>query len=183
MPTTKSGTIFLPTLAACVLFEHELQGQFSDGMWENSRPHDHWRFWCSLDARVDAGEPRVESRNVHTCKKRSYNLAALFPIIGDRMALMGRMGRAAERAGLSSLSYDAARAGEYMLPHHEWQRVKAGELRLEDRLEDEYAVKYVRAVPDDVAAMFYVLEDEYTRTSMKEDVAFIKRAMENLVAV
>ena len=43
-----TGIIYLPTASAAALFEHELVGQFSDGMWENARPYDHWKFWCNL---------------------------------------------------------------------------------------------------------------------------------------
>lgn len=31
------------------LFTCELQGQLSDGRWENSSPHDHWEPWCHAE--------------------------------------------------------------------------------------------------------------------------------------
>jgi len=41
--------------AQVILYEEELKGQISDGNWENSRPHNHWRVMC--DAVASVGEP------------------------------------------------------------------------------------------------------------------------------
>jgi hypothetical protein len=40
-----------------VLYITELSGQISDGMWENSRPHNHWQPMC--DAQIKVGNPNI----------------------------------------------------------------------------------------------------------------------------
>ena len=89
-------SITLPTASAAALFEHELKGQFSDGMWENARPRDHWRFWNVLVVKVAPGRCLVETNQAYACTKTSYDIAALYDIIGDRMLKIGRLARACE---------------------------------------------------------------------------------------
>jgi len=38
--------IYFPNVASALIYLFELQGQISDGYWENSRPYDHWK-WIS----------------------------------------------------------------------------------------------------------------------------------------
>lgn len=66
------------------LFVAELQGQLSDGMWENTRPYDHWKLWCNATITCDNTKPT--GRNFHPSKDR-YDIsgATLLSIIGDRM--------------------------------------------------------------------------------------------------
>jgi hypothetical protein len=90
----RTGTIYLPTFTAVALWNKELTGQLSDGMWENANPaygpDAHWIFWCNLQAVCDpGGEPRVVTPCAWRCKKTGYNFAALYPIIGERMLSIG----------------------------------------------------------------------------------------------
>jgi hypothetical protein len=87
---SKTGTMKLPTASAVALFEKELKGQMSDGMWENSRPFDHWKFWSNMDVEhVPGCVPTVETTVSWQCKKNAYSFAALIPIIGERMLSIG----------------------------------------------------------------------------------------------
>lgn len=38
--------IYFPNAASALIYLFELQGQISDGYWENARPYDHWK-WIS----------------------------------------------------------------------------------------------------------------------------------------
>lgn len=71
------------------LFTCELQGQISDGMWENARPDNHWRVWCNCEVKVN--EKNV-GRNFYA-QKDSYNFTSseLLDIIGDRMLRIANM--------------------------------------------------------------------------------------------
>lgn len=40
--------LYLPSMETKIIFMCEMQGQISDGMWENSRPFGHWKKWSSL---------------------------------------------------------------------------------------------------------------------------------------
>jgi hypothetical protein len=172
----KIGTIRLSTLSAASLFEHELVGQFSDGMWENSRPYDHWKFWHHLIVKFEPGvEPRIDSAYKHQCKKVNYNIAALFPIIGDRMEALGRMAKAAESLGMIELSYDQARAAWYMPDDFaSYQRIRNGQ----EKSAYGEAQKYFESLSPELAAAFY--STTYTRKDLKSDVKLIKSAMKTV---
>jgi hypothetical protein len=82
-----AGHLVVRNEAQRVLFEEELKGQISDGMWENTRPFDHWKAWS--DAKVSVAEPGHEhliGRNFFAMKD-NYNFAskALLDVVGDRM--------------------------------------------------------------------------------------------------
>lgn len=75
-----------------VLFEREIQGQLSDGQWENARPYNHWMEWCrDLKVIVD---PDNVGRNFDA-DKDNYNLidGGFLRAIGERMiALVAESG-------------------------------------------------------------------------------------------
>lgn len=68
----------------------ELDGQLSDGMWENTRPLDHWKPWC--DARVVVG--KNVGRNF-SARKDNYNFSSkeLLDVVGKRMLGVVRIAR------------------------------------------------------------------------------------------
>lgn len=47
-------TITFQNKVQLALFKCELSGQISDGYWENSVPHNHWRWIVNLKMEVDA---------------------------------------------------------------------------------------------------------------------------------
>ena len=62
------------TVAAANLFKEEITGQLSDGTWENTRPLDHWRYWCNAEVVVDfkpchEGWPMKTNYNLYSLKK------------------------------------------------------------------------------------------------------------------
>jgi hypothetical protein len=77
------NTLAVRNQAQKILFDEELSGQISDGAWENSTPHDHWRPWCDAEVVVD---PANVGRDFYA-KRDSYGLDRrdLLDIIGDRM--------------------------------------------------------------------------------------------------
>lgn len=74
--------------AACML---ELDGQLSDGFWENTRPMDHWKVWCRAQVVVN---PSKVGRNFYA-DKSNYNLSAkaLLDVVGLRMLGLVRIAR------------------------------------------------------------------------------------------
>ena len=46
-------TMYFPSMSAFCLFAGEVQGQLSDGYWENSRPASHWRWITNMEYVVD----------------------------------------------------------------------------------------------------------------------------------
>lgn len=45
--------IYFPNVSSAMIFAYELEGQISDGYWENSHPHDHWQWVSNVDVHVD----------------------------------------------------------------------------------------------------------------------------------
>lgn len=86
-----TGTITFTTQSAVAVWRYELTGQLSDGMWENTVPHDHWQFWNRLDSAVGATDG-VVTLQPWLCKKKSYAFNKLYSIIGERMVGIGRLG-------------------------------------------------------------------------------------------
>lgn len=46
------GVLIVRNAVQKALFEQELNGQISDGYWENSRPYDHWKSFRGIEVRV-----------------------------------------------------------------------------------------------------------------------------------
>jgi len=84
-----SGTITFTSLTQFINWEFEITGQLSDGRWENSRPFDHWKFWCSLTANFDESleEGICIKNDYHYISRKNYNLASkeLLDVVGSRM--------------------------------------------------------------------------------------------------
>ena len=65
-----------------VLYNCELAGQISDGMWENSVPHNHWKVPSGAVAVVNPTNPGLDFRPI-----KSYAFPKLIEFVGDRMQL------------------------------------------------------------------------------------------------
>ena len=78
-----STTINFRNNVQAVLFQVELSGQISDGMWENARPYDHWQPWCGAEVRVNPSNMGI---NFYP-RKNNYNFTSkeLLDCIGERM--------------------------------------------------------------------------------------------------
>ncbi len=69
----------------------ELDGQISDGFWENAKPNDHYLPWCEAEVVVD---PANVGRNF-SVRKDNYNFSAkeLLDVVGLRMLATVRIAR------------------------------------------------------------------------------------------
>lgn len=78
----EGNTIRVRTQAQKWLLKDELQGQISDGKWENTS-NNPWQDWSGAKVVVD---PKNPGRNFHT-RKDNYQLNAsdLLEVVGDRM--------------------------------------------------------------------------------------------------
>ncbi len=78
----RSGTLTVRNQAQKILWEEELNGQISDGMWENATPHDHWDVWSDAEITVGKNVGRT-----FFARKCNYNFTnpELLNIVGDRM--------------------------------------------------------------------------------------------------
>lgn len=89
--------ITFATKTQAAIWQHELTGQISDGMWENTR-NTSWKEWCS--AEVEVGEDI--GREGFYPQKDNFNFAnkQLVEIIGDRMIAYARLSKHFDDADL-----------------------------------------------------------------------------------
>lgn len=66
-------------LRSALLYKYELEGQISDGKYENARPYDHWKWISDTEIRIDANAPEGTSRWI----RKTYNLNEWFKYMHD----------------------------------------------------------------------------------------------------
>lgn len=164
------GTITFPNSSCVALWNNEITGQLSDGAWENTAPHDHWLFWCHLEARVanlgDACE--VKTSHPWKCKKVGYNLAGLYEYVGERMVATGKMGRlTTEEAALHAAEYMAC------MSFDTWKAAKDS-----GKFKNEFVGKYMESVSEELARGFFAVT--YGMKELRKDIAMIKMVMKTM---
>jgi hypothetical protein len=80
--------LYVPTITAAAIFEHEIKGQLSDGHWEND-PRSTYEEWC--DTEVVVSDSRL-GRNFHA-RRDTYKLdnRDLLSVVEDRMVIKARI--------------------------------------------------------------------------------------------
>jgi hypothetical protein len=76
-------TINFRNQAQVILWQEELCGQLSDGMWENSRPHDHYKRPCAAVVTCNPWQPA--GRNFYHEKHYNFASKMLVDCVGERM--------------------------------------------------------------------------------------------------
>lgn len=165
----KQGTMGLSSITAVALWECEIQGQLSDGMWENTRPFDHWKFWCHTDAVLAFADRMILMPEGVHCMKNSYNLNGLREYVEPRMLAIGRMARA-------GVPVKDCHAAEYMpTSFEEFKQCKeAGTWKY------DFVAKHMEAVSVEQAEAFYAAT--YTVKDLIADLKCIKTAMKTVCA-
>lgn len=174
-----SGTMTFTSSTAVALWNNEVSGQISDGMWENSTPHDHWQFWCRLNVVVGVEDKiDVADEAKYSCRKNAYALTRLHQekfddgtyVLRTRMLACGRMAR----AGADPTDRNPLHASEYMpATLEEFRAAKA-----EGKWEHDFIAKYMDSVSDELAVKYYAAE--YTMKDMNADLASIKKVMKSV---
>jgi hypothetical protein len=77
------NVLYVRTATQAALFECELQGQLSDGYWENARPYDHWQPWCR--ASVLVGDTVVGRTFYAGRTAYGFDAKALLDVVARRM--------------------------------------------------------------------------------------------------
>lgn len=86
---TQVRTIKFRNKVQVALFMKELRGQISDGLWENSKPVDHWKVPCSAKVSVATDQKELGPSFMPA---RAYNFASseLLEYVGDRMLVIAQ---------------------------------------------------------------------------------------------
>ncbi len=84
--------LYVPSVEQKIVFMCEMQGQISDGMWENLRYRDHWKKWSALrwDDVVVTHELFGRTFDV-PFSKYSFSDPDLLKIVGKRTILKIRL--------------------------------------------------------------------------------------------
>lgn len=166
MSRQKTGTIYLTTASAAAIFEQEVKGQLSDGMWENAAPEDHWEFWSGLEVKRGLeGEDRVETDCAWRCKKTGYNIAGLYEYVGERMLAIGRFARATQRV-------DSDRDGAYL------EHVKDMTDFILKRQGSDWIASHLNKISFEDAEEYFLTD--YDMSDLRADVRRIKKAMKTV---
>ncbi len=190
------GTISFPTRSACAVWRAEILGQMSDGMWENTAPHDHWEFWHRLRTVVNVGAPAGvkldEGKYAPYNQKTSYGISGLYDIIGDRMVAYGRMGRVLStvvdidivespdydtRYGKDSTFDACVHAAEYLqeLGLDRFLAEKAA-----GAFSEPWTERYFKHLDEGTARLFFATR--YDMKDLKADVRLIKQAIKTVAS-
>lgn len=168
------GTIILPTLSACLLFQSELQGQISDGMWENAGPRNHWQFWSYLNVEFNPEECKVVRNGESGIypSRFKYGFSSLYPIVGDRMIKIGQFGKALQSLGIKD--FGRFYGSEYMPKTlEEFKTCKAT-----NKWKYDFVAEYMNDITIEMAIAYYATT--YTEKEMKRDIKLIKGAMASI---
>ena len=169
MTTTCTFALGTPTQFA--LWNVEIVGQLSDGLWENAYPRDHWKAWCNAKTIID---PDHIGRNFYA-ERDTYSLTNLVYHVEERMRYYGALATMFPEETVALLN-----SGDYSLPDNYDQA-----FRYYNNDRDEAYVK--RAVTAWNAAGFtmekfvaaYNNIDCYTHKQLCKDLSAIKKAMKN----
>jgi len=174
-----------------ICWEFEMRGQISDGMWENSRPYDHYKFWCNLTALynedLDVGcvkGPYCSMANF----KNNYNFLnkELLDIVGGRM-----IDKCILADVLISLDYDIINMDKNMIYNLMSSIDRISDIKSYDEFviwrdkkinQDSYYEKYL-VFSSDMINRFIALRDSehYTMKNLRSDLKEMKKTIKNVV--
>lgn len=157
-------TFTLRTPIQAAIFEHELKGQISDGMWENARPHQHYVPWCAAHVIVGDNVGRD-----FDAVKSNYDVSSKFLLecVGKRMLQVARLAREFGYDRVQDFD-DFTGVGEFGLPPEHYTG-PFWDVRREA----------ASALGQDFSRALAVCKDEtaYTEKNLLSDLREIKKAM------
>lgn len=158
------------------LFFGELQGQISDGKWENTVPTNHWQNWCSLEwNQVEVGENI--GRNFWVVKD-NYNLTApdLLEVVGERMLFMVKLVHLFPEVVAPIIKKDHWMLPESLAEYNGWMTKK----NLQEYEIDQMAKLAQMGFTWEMAIKADT-DNTYTMKEMKKDLTELKKAFKTMV--
>jgi hypothetical protein len=180
--------IVFTTVTQLALWKCEVTGQLSDGAWENSVPHNHWKFWCKSEASV-GDKPGITLGDEGGPERTKYNVVGLMNMKwhDDEMARMGTAdpyvlrGRMLQIAHMA-LAFEAlgrapdlnvCRHAEYMpAEFYSFQASKKSGIWKHD-----FVAESLKDVDEALAAEFYKMRQRYGVDDLKRDLTAISEVM------
>lgn len=181
--------IYFESISAYLLFVYELQGQISDGAWENSRPASHWKWVTNLDYELtddDAGYNGPKHSVRYDCKWMIEYLNKWLKNKDDdyqwcvRFLNFCRVGKIIDKNDLKKYT-DGADSDAFESIISKLPEEEVNQEGLENSLNDYYKEKYWPKVKseinDDFLKKFY--STEYTMKDFKDDLRSVQESMNN----
>lgn len=171
--------LYVSNLVQKVLFLAELQGQISDGNWENARPHDHYKPWSALrwDSVTIARDP-ADCGRTFWAQKDNYALGSrdLMDIVGDRMLLKARMALLAPDAVSAVLAHDT-----HGLPEDRAEFVALRNAVINGTAQPFYQERMLRLAAAGITeeTYFHTETVPYSMRDMLKDLRALSAAMRN----
>ena len=170
---------FFPTAALLALWEHEIAGQLSDGAWENTAPHNHWRFWSDIEKSVSPDGQwkfvKVAGAGYPT-KRTGYNLLTL---IDPKFVDLSERMRAYYVDGLMELGL--GRHAEYYVGHDFNQVIKLKESC--PWLKEEIEKMQADGTLIDTLTWLANGMGDYQKSHLRKSLAEIKAEMTKILAL
>ncbi len=135
-----SPIITFKTRDQAVIFAYEMLGQISDGVWENSSPHNHYKSFDGVE--VKTGED-VGTQQLHLRRHYNFNNKELKDIVGNRMKDQVKTARV---LGNKLNAKDLDLVSSYLM--ESWEAVKRNQndKYWKEKLDDLYRVLSVNSI-------------------------------------
>jgi hypothetical protein len=152
----------------------ELDGQISDGTWENARPLNHWEVWCKAEVKI-AEHPFQLGRTFYAAKQNyDFTNAGLLKVVGKRMLGIVRIARRFGIEVASQLEHDVKCDGSINFPRADTVTTMKWEAEYLAQRLAKFATLATEFGATEQELAFAVVDPTYTMTMMKADLADLK---------
>jgi hypothetical protein len=173
MNTEKSLTV--ANIRQKIIFLCEMQGQISDGNWENAKPSNHWEDWCDLKWDDVTVNENVGVTGSLIFAKNNYNFSSrsLLEIVGYRTRVKVAM------AILYPKVISVLETNHWLIPDdmNDYIAIKR---RAQEGSEKYWCDKYASLIAAGITEELYAdvikrMETVYGETSLKHDCRELKQ--------
>lgn len=119
-----STKLVLSNIEQKVIFFGELQGQISDGNWENATPHGHYEYWMLAWDEVEVNPDLSKCGRKFWCPKSAYMLSKVLrecPEIAARLSFLVRLARLFPKDILPVIERDHWLLPESLVEFERWE--------------------------------------------------------------
>lgn len=163
------------TTAQALLFNLELRGQISDGFWENSKPHNHYKEPCKAEVVIDSA---VQGINFPLSRRYNFANPELIEYVGERMRMYVLLAR--KFPSLSQTSLRHCDSGDWIWQtkvgeeHPEWQ------LQFHREMSEVCGVHSYKELQAVLAGLDY---SQYSIKDLRKDLKAINEAFKTRILI
>lgn len=168
--TGKNCILYLKNMSQLFLYEYQLTGQISDGLWENSKPREHWRFWANVEVKIGNQLELISPKeNWNLPLKNNYNFKSLIKYVGDELIATGKIGKSKYAEKILASKIDKFSLVNIIMDgSYNYKKI------------DSEGVKNVLSVLSETE-IDEIQNIKYTKSELNKDLEDISTAMRNIV--